>query len=108
MRWLGETKKGIKKLILVAPALGSEENEFYKKFCEFEIDNTIKKRVDEIIIFVSNNDKPGRLESGKLFSEKLGGRLIELKGRGHFTESGMGSKEFPELFREVLENCRKI
>ena len=43
------------------------------------------------------------MESVKIYHKKLGGKLIELKGRGHFLEKHMGTKEFPELLNEVLE-----
>jgi len=104
VKWLGDTKQKITKLILVAPVTGKEKcnewlNEEYK---DFEIDESIKERVGEIIIFHSDNDHAERLESAKIYSEKLGGELIELKGRGHFIFKHMGTKEFPELLDEIL------
>jgi len=104
VRWLGETKKKIKKLILVAPAkLTMVGYDYFKEVVNFEIDETIKKRVGEIILFTSNNDDEMILESVKLYHEKLGGKLIELKGRGHFLEKQMRTKEFPELLEEILK-----
>lgn len=103
VKWLGDTKKKIKKLILVAPVTGREKcNEWLnKEYKDFKIDESIKNRVDEIIVFYSNNDKPERLESAKLYSKKLSAKLIELKGRGHFIEKHMGTDEFPELLEEI-------
>jgi len=105
VKWLGDTKKKIKKLILVAPVTGKEKcNEWLnKEYEDFEIDESIMNRIGEIIIFYSDNDHTERLESAKLYHEKLDGRLIELKGRGHFIEKHMGTKEFPELLKEILE-----
>ncbi|MBI2004073.1 alpha/beta fold hydrolase [Candidatus Pacearchaeota archaeon] len=52
VRWLGETKKKIKRLILVAPwKISESENE--KKFYNYKIDSGIRERVNEIIIFTS-------------------------------------------------------
>jgi len=104
VRWLGETKQKIKKLILVAPSkiVPDFYENCFKIFCNFELDEIIKERVKEIVIFVSDNDHEERLESAKIYFKKLGGKLIELKGRGHFIEKHMGTKEFPELLKEVL------
>jgi hypothetical protein len=35
--------------------------------------------------------------------EKLGGKLINIKGKGHFTFDDMGTEEFPELLEEILK-----
>src|SRR3989339_1390644 len=60
VRWLGETKKSIKKLILVAPAKlykksGVESN--FDRFMDFSIDPSIKDRVERIVIFISNDNE---------------------------------------------------
>src|SRR3989339_2261737 len=55
VRWLGETKRKIYKLILVSPRkTSSGNNEIRKKFYTYDIDKSIKNRVKEIIIFTSN------------------------------------------------------
>lgn len=106
VRWLGDTKKKIKKLILVSPwKIPSEEfpdseNELYN----FEIDKEIKKRVNEIIIFTSNDEEEDGKESVRIYDDALNTRIIELKNHGHFTEGDMGTKEFPELLKEVLKD----
>ncbi|MBT7128583.1 DEAD/DEAH box helicase family protein [archaeon] len=99
-RWLGETKRKIKKLIFVAPSRFpfKDSPSCFHKFKDFEIDESIKDRIEEMIIFVSN-DKDHIVKSAKLFYEKLGGRYIELEDRKHF---GCGNKEFPELVEEVV------
>jgi hypothetical protein len=38
----------------------------------------------------------------KIFHKALGGKIIELKGRGHYTLNDMGTEEFPELIEVVL------
>ncbi|PIS42431.1 MAG: leucine--tRNA ligase [Candidatus Kerfeldbacteria bacterium CG08_land_8_20_14_0_20_40_16] len=101
-RWLGETKKRINKLILVVPGkVANEDNKRLHHFYDFKIDQTIKERVNEIIIFISDNEKDYRKKSSKIYSKLLGGRLITIKGTGHFTFEDMKTKEFPELLDEI-------
>jgi predicted alpha/beta hydrolase family esterase len=60
VRWLGETKKKIKKLILVAPAIiHSGGWKPLNDLLKFEIDKSVGDNVNEIIIFVSNDDIKG-------------------------------------------------
>lgn len=101
-RWLGESKRKIKKMILVVPWkelwLDSKEN---KEFCNFDIDKSIAERIGKIIIFTS--DYSEEKERAIFFNKSLPSKLIELKGRGHFIEKHMGTKEFPELLKEILK-----
>jgi len=105
VRWLGETKKKIKRLILVAPVTGKEKCNAWlnKDYENFDVDESIKNRVKEIIIFYSDNDHPERFESAKTYANKLDAKLIFLKGRGHFIKKHMRTKEFPELLEEILK-----
>ncbi|OGG55241.1 hypothetical protein A3D62_01495 [Candidatus Kaiserbacteria bacterium RIFCSPHIGHO2_02_FULL_49_11] len=103
VRWLGETKKRIDKLILVAPWKIPEEGDIVKKaFYEYEIDGTISSRVREIVMFTSNDEEDDGKRSLKIFHNALGGTIIELKSRGHYTEGDMGTVEFPELLNELI------
>lgn len=99
VRWLGDTKQKVKKLILVAPWKISEGQEEYYGF---EIDKTIPERVGEIVMFTSDDEEDDGKESVKIFHEALGGKLVELSGRGHFDREGMGTDAFPELLYEIL------
>ncbi|MGD9276475.1 MAG: alpha/beta hydrolase [Candidatus Pacearchaeota archaeon] len=104
VRWLSETNKKIRKLILVAPArrlLGMKEK--YLKFYTFKNNPKIKENIKEVCIFVSDNESAGIKESVSLYEKDFKVKAIELKNKEHFTESGMGTKEFPELLNEVLE-----
>lgn len=57
VRWLGDTKRKIKKLILIAPWKIPDENTKLKKlFYEYPIDKKIKERVKEIVMFTANNE----------------------------------------------------
>ena len=108
VRWLGETKKEINRLILVAPwklPYGRGKNFFIKKeFYDYKIDEKIKSRVNKIIIFTSNNEELDGKESVKIFHKAIGGKIIEIENRGHYTLEDMGTEEFPELLKEILND----
>lgn len=103
VRWLGETKKKIFKLILVAPwKIPDKDDKFRRKFYTYTIDETIKERVKEIVMFTANDEEEDGKESLKIFHKSLDGKIIELKGRGHYTLGDMKTEEFPELIEIVL------
>ena len=103
VQWLGDTKRKIKKLILVAPwKIPKAYNPVKEKFYGFEIDETIPSRVGEIVMFTSDNEHPGGPESFEMYRKALGGKAIVLPGRGHYILEDMGTNEFPELLKEVL------
>lgn len=103
VRWLGDTKQNIDKLILVAPwKIPEQESEAMKAFYLYPIDESISSRVGQIIIFTSNDEEEDGKTSAKIFHEALGGQLIELKNHGHYCLDDMGTEEFPELLRAVL------
>lgn len=103
VRWLGETKRKVKKLILVAPwNIPSGNDKYEKLFYEYPIDETIRSRVSKIIMFTSDNEKDDGKKSLKIFHDALGGKIIELEGRGHYIMKHMGTEEFPELLEEVI------
>jgi len=102
VRWLGDTKHKIKKLILVAPwkiDTHDKKNGFY----EYDIDGGIKDRVGKIVMFISDDEEEDGKKSLKMFNEVLGGEVVELKKHGHFTFNGMGTMEFPELLEKIIE-----
>ena len=102
-RWLGETKQEVAKLILVALwCITDKDDPARIAFYESPIDETIKDRVKEIIMFTADNEYENGKKSLPVFKEKLGGEVIELKGRGHYTMRDMGTVEFPELLDVIL------
>ena len=104
VRWLGETKKKISKLILVAPwKILDYDDEYRKNFYTYPIDQTIPSRVGEIIMFTADDEEADGKESLKIFHDALGGKIIELKGHGHYTLGDMGTEEFPELLEAILD-----
>lgn len=103
VRWLGDSKQKISKLILVAPwKISPKGDKSREAFYGYPIDETIKNRAGEIVMFTSDNEEEEGKESLKIFHEALGGKIIELKGRGHYTLDDMGTEEFPELLNEIL------
>ena len=60
-----------------------------------------KRNVKEVIIFTSDNEEKDGKKSAKIFHDALGGKIIELKGRGHYIFWDMKTEEFPELLKEV-------
>ena len=106
VRWLGETKKRCGKLILVAPWKipygNGQDLEKKKRFYEYKVDEGIRNRVKEIIIFTSDNEAGEGKESAEIFHRALGGEVISLSGRGHYTLKDMKTDEFPELIDAVL------
>ncbi len=103
VRWLGEKRRKIFKLILVAPWKIPKKNDIFRKeFYAYNIDETIKERVKEIIMFTADNEKDDGKESLKIFHKSLGGEIIELRGHGHYCLEDMGTDEFPELIEVVL------
>jgi len=105
VRWLSETKKKIRKLILVSPGKsGHERKKELTKFYGKGNYGKIKENVGEIVIFTADDDLEYHIPVAHEYESELGGKLFHYgKGYGHFTESGMGKKEFPELLNEVLE-----
>lgn len=103
VRWLGDTKKKVNKLILVAPwKIPDADTELRRAFYDYSIDISIKDRVNSITMFTANDEDPDGKESLKMFQKDLGGKVIELEGRGHYVQGDMGTEEFPELIEEII------
>jgi len=104
VRWLGESKEIVKKLILVAPWKIPDENDIFRKeFYTYPIDESIKTRVKEIIMFTADDEEADGKKSLRIFYSALGGKIIELKGSGHYTFQDMETEEFPELLKVILK-----
>lgn len=118
VRWLSETKKQVKKLILIAPAkvvgnteksraeiqaldINSEQRPQWDRFHNFECDLEIKNRIDEIVIFISN-DADWLVEAAHIYAKELDAELIEIENQGHFENHRRPSPEFPELLEVIL------
>lgn len=103
LRWLGDTKQKVGRLILVAPwAIADKNNEARRNFYQHPIDPYIKDRVGEIIFFTSDNEDPDGIESLKIIHKVIAGKIIKLPGHGHYTMGDMGTTEFPELIEQAI------
>lgn len=103
VRWLGETKREIKKLILVAPwKIPFREDGSDKDFYNYIINKDISKRVDEIIMFTSDDEEDDGKLSLEIYPKALGGKIVNLKDHGHYIFKDMESEEFPELINEII------
>ena len=104
VRWLGDSKKKVGTLVLVAPwKIPDEGDSTQRAFYEYPIDPSIKDRVKEIIIFTSDDEEEEGKQSAQIFHDALGGRVVSLDGHGHYTLSDMGTEEFPELLEVLLK-----
>ena len=104
VRWLGETKRKIFKLILVAPwKIPDENDKFRKEFYTYSVDEGIRLRVKEIIMFTADDEEREGKESLDIFYKALDGEVIELEKHGHYTLDDMGTERFPELLNVVLK-----
>ena len=102
VRWLGETKTNIHKLILVAPwKVAPANDKFRENFYTYDIDKTIKDRVDEIIMFTSDNESTYGKDSLEIFHKAIGGKIINLPEHGHYLIEQMGTEKFPELLETL-------
>ena len=104
VRWLGETNKKIKKLILVAPwKITSPEKKDQKDFYEYKINQALKSNIEEIVYFTADDEESDGKKSLEIYYNALDGKIIELLGHGHYTQEDMGTSEFLELLNEIVE-----
>jgi len=113
VRWLGETKQKIDKLILVAPSKirhtpkssDPEElkqpNPIIDRFIDFQIDPKINDRSNGVFIFISNDCKCCGIPSAKIYADTLRAKMIKIKNQGHFTNMERSSPDFPELLEII-------
>lgn len=67
----------------------------------------IKQRAEKFSCIFSDDDPYVPKENGKLFSEKLGAKLITLKNTGHFSGED-GINELPGALEELLRIAKKL
>jgi len=104
LRWLGDTKQTVQKLIMVAPNLRTDSADLeLQSFYDFDIDASIKELATERVVFTSENDDLENIESAKLLADVLGCKVINLPQHGHFITQEMGTTEFPDLIKEIVD-----
>lgn len=104
VRWLSENKVSANKLILVAPWLDPSRRKT-KDFFDFEVDQSLQDRTDEIHVLHSSDDENEGIKEtvSKILKILPKAQLHKFEGMGHFTFGEMGKTEFPELLEIVLK-----
>ncbi len=98
VRWLGNATQKVKKLLLVAPyKIAVGDNLLKKEFYRFDIDAGISERVNDIVIFTSDDEDKEGILSARMYHKALGGKIISLKNHGHYTMD-----KFPEILQEMV------
>lgn len=102
LRWLGETKTKIDKLILVAPWLDPIKKR--KGFLDFEIDPSVQSLIREVHVLSSKDDsEEGVTESIEIITNIFPEAQAHVfENKGHFTLGEMGTEEFPELLKLIV------
>jgi predicted alpha/beta hydrolase family esterase len=104
LRYLGESGKEVKKVILVAPGapgFRSKGGQFphVDEFYSYEITSKLQDQIkQQVVIFVSNDDE-FILQSVEFYKNTLDARVIEIKDMGHFS---FLIPQFPELLEEIM------
>jgi predicted alpha/beta hydrolase family esterase len=103
VRWLGETKQKIAKLVLVAPWKVFDPHDAVRAaFYTYDIDETITNRVGDIVMFTADNESNDGKKSLEIFHNVLGGRIVNLPNRGHYRTNQWATSAFPELVNVIL------
>lgn len=98
-RYVAESNKKIKKLILVAPARHIPD-EAWTGFYDFKIGSDVKKRIIKgTTAFFDTADWDFILDSVKVYEKELDAKAVNLPGRGHFS---FEIPTLPELLDEIL------
>jgi len=108
VRWLDETKRKVKKLILVSPGKSGKARNPARAglYGEKTIKNISQFASEGIVIFTSDNDIPTHITGAKEYEKELPAKVIFLRDHGHFTKGDMGTEEFPELLNEITSTSQ--
>lgn len=105
LRWLGETGKKVRKVILVAPSSklilndpSREKLPFEDEFYSYDMTPSLKSQIQEQAVIFVSNDYAGILRSVAFFKEILNARVVELEGLEHFS---FLIPTVPELLEEI-------
>jgi predicted alpha/beta hydrolase family esterase len=89
------------KVVLVAPWLDPDREHTKNFFDDFEIDPSLVKRTDGVVVFNSDNDQDSVLKTVKIIRERIHDiDYKEFHEYGHFCFEDMKTTEFPELLDE--------
>lgn len=104
VRWLSENDVRVSKVTLVAPWL-DPNRKLSNRFFDFGIDKDLVARTKGVTVFVSQDDEPEILDSVTKLKNSIPGIAVqEFSDRGHFTFGDMGTREFPELYKVLVDD----
>ncbi len=108
VRWLAESKQAIDTLVLVAPwKIARFGCPHRLAFYDFTVDATITSRVRRIIMFTSDTESDDGKRSLAIYRAALGGEVVDLPCRGHYTHGDMGTCAFPELLEQAAVDAQR-
>ncbi len=98
VRWLSERKIKVGKVALVAPWINPNSSRTRPGFFDFQIDNNLVSKTQELCLFISSDDKKEILDTTKMLKERVNDiQVKEFHNKGHFTFNHMKTQSFPEL-----------
>jgi predicted alpha/beta hydrolase family esterase len=104
LRYLGESGKRVKKVILIAPgAPGMNRDDglllpFEEEFYSYEITSRLKEQIKEDVVILVSNDADFILRAVEIYKNILEPKIIKLESLRHFS---FLIKELPELLKEI-------
>jgi predicted alpha/beta hydrolase family esterase len=103
VRYLSENNTKVDKVYLVAPWLDTEK-EMRNTFFDFTIDKNIFEKADEFNVLYSTDDMSSVLDSVEILKSEFGenANFVEFTNKGHFCESDLNGREFPDLLKLIL------
>lgn len=103
LRYLSERPQiYVNKVVLVGPWLNLD-HEYDISFFNFEIDQTLASRTNELIVFSSDNDGEPMHRSVQFIKQNLPSVTIRaFHDYGHFTLDSMKTNAFPELLDVLI------
>jgi predicted alpha/beta hydrolase family esterase len=104
VRWLGDTKTKIKKLVLVSPGktVSVDGPTHNADLYDFIVDPNVYNLAEEIVLFTSDAEPLYRQTNIQIYKDILRVEPIVVPNHGHFTYTDMGTEEFPELLAVLL------
>lgn len=108
VRYLSEHPEvHIDKLVLVAPWINIDRT-YDTTFFDFELDTELTDRVNEVILFASDNDEPSVQRSVEFIREQLPAVTYRtFHEYGHFTMKSTQTEAFPELLEVIISYSAK-
>lgn len=100
VRWLSESRRKVRKLVLVAPWM-DPEREFGSSF-EMNLSD-VRLGDLEIVVLISRDDGESMIWSTQQLVRRWPEMTVHwFEDKGHFTLTSMGSSQFPELLEAIL------